>query len=333
MKEFAKIDIYFAFLAFLCTNNTCSKLDIQVKDHGSGLVFHEQFIHDYSLCGIFVESMAYKILKKRALEFRDVEYLPVPWFDLSQSKKYNSEAIHKYVDSFKQLHLNNAFTVCLCLKSSGIDDYVLDVLDSIGVKCIFTPDVSVTTTHYKNIHFEPLPHYAIKQVKPAQIKDILYSFVGTPKSHPIRKKLFAIDHPKDTVLIALEKYGHTVPKGIYEDILARSRFSLCPRGINVGSVRFWESLCAGAIPILISDEQILPYGFDWSSCIIRVKESDIQNIPDIVLNIPLQTEESMRLACYKAYQEFSGQNFISPIIRYYALHCPENQSIPTEVRT
>lgn len=305
-------------LIVACKNNICNNTVSPRANSGRGLIIYDQFVHDYHLCGLFVESTAYEILKNRALEFKGVEYLPVPWFHASQSKKYNWNDIHKYADSLKQLHLHNAFTVCLSFLSSGIDDYVLDVLDSIGIRCIFTPDVSVHKNHYKRIHFEPLPHYAIKQVHPAKIKNVLYSFIGVIKCHPVRKELFAIDHPQDTVVIANEEYGHLAPKGAYEDVLSRSRFSLCPRGINVGSVRFWESLCAGAIPILISDDQVLPYGFDWSSCVIRVKENEVQYIPDIIRNIPLQQEESMRQACYKAYRAFSGKNFISPIIRYYA---------------
>jgi hypothetical protein len=318
VKSYTAAIVILTFL--IGTYNISNEIVTTQEDLQQGLIIHEQFLYDYHLCGLFVESTAYNVLKSRASEFKGIEYLPIPWFHVSQSKKYNWDEIHAYADSLRQLKLNNAFTVCLSFLSSGIDDYVLDILDSIGVRCIFTPDVSVGKMGYKRINFEPLPHYAIKQVNPAKIKDILYSFIGVTMCHPIRQELFMMEHPQNTILISNEEYGHFAPEGVYEDVLARSRFSLCPRGINVGSVRFWESLCAGAIPILLSDDQVLPYGFDWSSCIIRVKERDIQSIPNIIKSISLQQEESMRQACYEAYQAFSGRNFISPIIRYYALN-------------
>ena len=97
----------------------------------------------------------------------------------------------------------------------------------------------------------------------------------------------------------------------YENILSRSRFSLCPRGSNPNSVRFWESLAAGAIPILISDGYKLP-DWDWDNTIIRLKESDLYNLDYQELEnnlLDLRDENERRANCLRAYEHFKHENY------------------------
>jgi hypothetical protein len=44
----------------------------------------------------------------------------------------------------------------------------------------------------------------------------------------------------------------------YNEILSDSIFSLCPEGAGPNTLRFWESLAVGAIPVVLSDEWHLP---------------------------------------------------------------------------
>lgn len=68
----------------------------------------------------------------------------------------------------------------------------------------------------------------------------------------------------------------------YADSLRQARFVLCPRGAGVGSIRLFETMKAGRVPIIISDGYILPSGIDWNRCSVRVRERDIADIPRIV---------------------------------------------------
>lgn len=113
------------------------------------------------------------------------------------------------------------------------------------------------------------------------------------------------------------KEKQAVEKKEYQDVLARSRFSLCPRGSGPSTVRFWESLQAGAIPILISDDMVLPEGVDWDRCIIRIPECGVTKIKEVIASVSLEIENELRGNCLKAYKEFAGGNFISPIKRVY----------------
>ncbi len=50
----------------------------------------------------------------------------------------------------------------------------------------------------------------------------------------------------------------------------------------MGSVRLFETMKAGRVPIIISDGYVLPSGVDWSRCSITIREKDIEDIPHIV---------------------------------------------------
>jgi hypothetical protein len=71
-------------------------------------------------------------------------------------------------------------------------------------------------------------------------------------------------------------------KRAYANFLRKTRFILCPRGYGVGSVRLFETLKAGRVPVIISDGYVLPSGIDWNNCSIRIKEREIRSIPEVI---------------------------------------------------
>lgn len=64
----------------------------------------------------------------------------------------------------------------------------------------------------------------------------------------------------------------------FQEALRRCPFSLCPRGAGLGSMRLYESLAWGRIPIVISDGYEMPFGWevDWDSIVLRVRENEVK---------------------------------------------------------
>lgn len=82
----------------------------------------------------------------------------------------------------------------------------------------------------------------------------------------------------------LEKFMGRETKEIernYVGLIQMSKFVLCPRGFGMSSVRFFETMASGRIPVLISDETKLPieHKINYDEFVLRVKESEIDSIP------------------------------------------------------
>jgi hypothetical protein len=90
----------------------------------------------------------------------------------------------------------------------------------------------------------------------------------------------------------------------YNELLINSRYSLCPSGSGPNSIRFWEALATGSIPILLADTLELPQHELWDSAIVKLNEKDIGILTDILSNISTSDEESRRANCLKIYQHF-----------------------------
>ncbi|WOD06172.1 exostosin family protein [Marinomonas sp. GJ51-6] len=118
--------------------------------------------------------------------------------------------------------------------------------------------------------------------KPINERRLLASFIGAHMSHyrdDSRIKLFkaAKEYNSDDILVDLGKEWH-FNKVVYEEqvlnrkvdqahldehgkrtlrynlILSDSKFSLCPEGADSNTLRFWESIAVGTIPIIFSTD-------------------------------------------------------------------------------
>jgi len=114
-------------------------------------------------------------------------------------------------------------------------------------------------------------------------KSLFFSFLGGATSS-LRRKLYRHDYGRPDVFVenttAHQEWNPHQPAWIerkqrYAEILARSEFCLCPRGAGVGSIRLFEAMQAGSVPVLLSDAYVLPEGPDWDQFLIRLPESAI----------------------------------------------------------
>lgn len=68
----------------------------------------------------------------------------------------------------------------------------------------------------------------------------------------------------------------------YANALRQCRFFLCPRGNGVGTIRLFETMKAARVPVILSDDFVLPDGIDWNGCSIRVAERNVADVPMIL---------------------------------------------------
>lgn len=92
----------------------------------------------------------------------------------------------------------------------------------------------------------------------------------------------------------------------YNEILSDSVFSLCPAGTGPNTIRLWESMAVGSIPVVFSDTWVPPtaLGFDWDSLAIFVKRAELPETIDRLRSISPSQRERMSLNCINAYHSF-----------------------------
>jgi len=160
----------------------------------------------------------------------------------------------------------------------------------------------------------------------------LFSFTGSLTSR-VRKKLFALTLKRTDVLIKKTQTNifwenffwvtgikETVENREYlisyaKEIL-KSKFILCPKGNGNSSYRFFEVMEAGRVPVLISDNYVLPdIPYNWDDIVIRIAENNVARTEEIISSNEHRFEQ-MALLNRKVYEEcflnksrFIYQNF------------------------
>jgi hypothetical protein len=214
-------------------------------------------------------------------------------------------------------------------------------MKKIGINVCFSSHATNEDIEYFRsfgIRLYPFPLFPVNVPEPAARKDLIYSLIGmegrSDQLSDVRDRIFRMKHPpdayikkrtgwhfdnrvykeqvRDTSMSVEENKAEHDNTREFTEILARSRYSLCPSGTGPNNIRFWESLGAGSIPVLLSDHMLLPE-YAWENCILRVLEKDLELLPDILNGITRERELEMRENCLRAFKEFSGDNIASPI--------------------
>lgn len=145
-------------------------------------------------------------------------------------------------------------------------------------------------------------------------KDIFASFVGRV-THPIRAEMIKQLQGNENYYISTKPHNMRE----YCEVLARSKYALCPRGYGQTSFRIQEAIQYGAVPVYISDQHIFPYNnpapflthaFEWA--------------PDLEYYMQLMNERyNEKMAFIKKSQHlFTYQGCKTEILKELSHDCP-----------
>ena len=92
--------------------------------------------------------------------------------------------------------------------------------------------------------------------------------------------------------------------------MKRSTFCLAPLGFAKWSIRCFESIAAGCIPVVIANNLTMPFEHyvDWRSFSVTVKETDISKLSFVLKNISKSKIQEMQDNLNKVKLHFSYQN-------------------------
>jgi hypothetical protein len=118
--------------------------------------------------------------------------------------------------------------------------------------------------------------------------DLLFSYMGR-LGHPVREAIMRLGSSRTLIedTSKLSFFGATTEdiarqKRRYADTIRRSKFVLCPVGSGPSSFRLFETMAAGRVPVILSDEWVPPVGPVWEHCALTIPENQVHDVPAII---------------------------------------------------
>lgn len=214
---------------------------------------------------------------------------------------------------------NESYDYTIC-KFHLVGTPIQTKIEQMGITKVLTPHVS----NHDNCQFQTIPYFHYTGPAVELKKDVHYSFMGWSNVNSLRQRMFEIVGQNPYFIGNLSGFwsrGNNTDSELeskYCNLLGRSRFSICPKGAGPGTMRFWESLKCGSIPILISDSVILPSDWDWANTIVRVPEKSLfterNAIERAIFSVKQSDEIKMKANCLAAFAYFYSVNYIKGLL-------------------
>lgn len=262
-------------------------------------------------------------------------YVGMPWATWIDKKTFPEQLLNAYCSRFmgmsailqESLHVHS---VCQHIRWKEH----LHRFEQAGINHLWIAHKEVGWDRERNLELHSWPLYAVNvldperreglKLLPIEQKTIFASFKGAHMKHypsDIRLRLKALAH-LDGYEIEVSDLWHfnrvvynfqvlnnnkdrdAIEKQevvAYNQLLSNSSFSLCPCGAGPNTLRLWESLGVGAIPVVLSDHHEFPslesvgHGKDsWSKGVIHWPEAEISELDKFIRAISTKEKEGLQ---------------------------------------
>jgi hypothetical protein len=138
----------------------------------------------------------------------------------------------------------------------------------------------------------------------------LYSFVGAANCE-VRQRIMGLSDPRGIVQDTTGKNAWELPHeerlaylARFAEIVKESAFVLCPRGIGPSTYRLFETLEAGRVPVILSDDWVAPEGPAWEEFSLQVPESRVADVPRLLTDYDPARIQKMATAARRAWESW-----------------------------
>jgi hypothetical protein len=280
------------------------------------------------------EQRAFQLMRERSAPVEGVVYVGFPWASL--------------ID-----HLNNGTAKGRALHM-GQQIFFLQhrwIFERAGITDVFWPHTTIFAAD-PALRLHPFPLFAVQWQAPGDPepeRNLLYSFIGA------RANRLYLSNSRDLILSSLAGqpdawiegndgwfyedlvYGVQIRGSIsaddpraqdtgpqeqrrrYIDSLRRSVFCLCPSGTGPNTIRLWEAIGSGAIPILLSDTFRPPGPRQlWDEAVFFLPDNaqGVMAIPQLTRQWAADPEllAAKRAGLRRLWQRYSPDTFITDIL-------------------
>jgi Exostosin family len=102
----------------------------------------------------------------------------------------------------------------------------------------------------------------------------------------------------------------------YAEVIRASKFVLCPRGLSVSTVRLFETMRMGRVPVILSNGWVEPEGPRWDDFAIRVAEGDCARIPRLLEGYETKARSMGELAREQWLEWFSDEVAFHRVVQW-----------------
>lgn len=246
-------------------------------------------------CSVPTEENYCNLIKKNIESYSSIDKILIDISWVRVIKKYGVGSAQQIIDSIRG-HLGEEYSRCIMI-SQHINCDMLQWYEC----SVFSCHASSHDNHVS------IPHWPIncetKNVNQVLERDILASFMGSYETHRTRKEI-----SRDPKILSIDtgKWHFESPSSSkendYKDLLSRSIYSICPRGTGYGTIRLWESISSGCIPVIISDGFKVPSALPKDSYIL-VDEKHASHASDF-LNLDEKWIKEAQEKIFTFYQGF-----------------------------
>ena len=237
------------------------------------------------------EEWAYERCLAGLPDSRYAQMLCFPWATLIDLlRKSETARAQLFIDALRRCLPKTTLVRATVMQHIYAKD-MLPVLERLGVTDLFWSHATKAETHIGKLRIHPFPLYpvccadgAAENWLPPGKRRYLYSFIGAYQPGlyltEARRWIFELPPRNDAYVerrgewhfegtVYREQIGGVLQSNEalqaerarveeYTEVLGQSVFSLCPSGSGPNTIRLWESLGMGAIPVIISDTHRQP---------------------------------------------------------------------------
>jgi hypothetical protein len=290
-----------------------------------------------------------------------IRYVAFPWATLIDKIQNRAPDLEQWQQHYQRL-LASIDDSCVNITSCQhiLLDRHMEYLEEARINCVFWSHARRDqASKTGKVEVFPLPLYPV-QVPTAvntqeDVRNTLYSFVGAkgnswyltksrewildqlasdPRGHVIGRDLWHYEKVVYEKQIRQTLPDHvnainTAASSEFIRVLLDSVFSLCPSGSGPNSIRLWESIGAGSIPVILADSYLPPGNpalWDAAAVFCRETPEDIKALPDRLEAIASDPAELARKrhALRQLWMLYGPDNFVYDIQRFVLRLATEN---------
>jgi hypothetical protein len=302
------------------------------------------------------EQHAFNQVRLLAMRGGAAAYLGFPWatlIDVSNHNKADGErlsTLREGLDRAAEAVIGHERVITVCQHIHMLN--FADLFEAAGVTDVFWSHATHGQIRFgknRNINIHPFPLFPVQIPEgpeiPIEERPYLFSFVGA-KATPIyltQSRTYLIEelagHPRgfvrdrDTWHYNKVVYDHqilsraqnhsglvdTTASEEFKQVMGKTQFALCPSGTGPNSIRLWEAISSGAIPVVLKDTYKFPGSPTiWEQAVINCGEDreSISALPERLESIAADGEglQRRRAALKILAARYGRANFVPDVL-------------------